>query len=59
MGVFQEPEVFLFACWKAVNEKSKTGDEVREIYQDCIILCLVKHGKILDFSLIRSPRQVG
>ena len=37
MGVFQEPEVFLFACWKAVNEKSKTGDKVGEIYQDGLL----------------------
>ena len=60
MGVFEEPEVFLFGYWKAVNEeKSKTGNEVREMYQDCIMLCLVKHGKMLDFSLIVSPEQVG
>lgn len=60
MGVFEEPEVFLFGCWKAVNEeKSKTGNEVREMYQDCIMLCLVKHGKMLDFSLIGSPGQAG
>lgn len=40
---------------RGVSLEMKSG----EIYQDCIMLCLVKHGKMLDFSLIGSPERVG
>lgn len=39
-------------CWKTVNKKSKTLDEVREINQVHIMHCLVDHDKKVHVSLI-------